>query len=643
MKMLTTSLIVGVVGFVTLCSAGSAAGQSGPGRTQDGSGRAAPGSGQSFGTAHDDAQAAGTVTPAQTTAALHALFRNYDEWGRQVYPESAMSRGDYRYARTITDASLTGIEERHRARIDFLDRLNDLDRSHLADADQVSYDFFELTLRNAIDAHHFRTFLAPISGRSGPQQDIPQMASGVRFKGEDDFENYLVRLEQTPALIEHVITRLKLGVAEGRVPPRITVESVPRQIAALLAPNGLDDLAVPLNTYPDHINSAFRARLRQRFETTTLPAVRDALRAFGEYVANEYVPACRESIAAADWPDGAAFYDYQLRVMTTTELTAQEIHEIGLREVARIRAEMMDVIRRSDFLTAVRTDLHDADDATLFAEFRTYLRSDPRFYYDTPEELVEGYRAICKQIDPWMIKLFNTLPRLPYGVVEIPAFMAPNQTTAYYDPGNLENAKPGYYYVNTYALDQRPKYEMVALSLHEAVPGHHHQISLAQEIEDLPPFRQQTYLTAFGEGWALYAERLGIEMGLYEDPYNDFGRLTYEMWRACRLVVDPGMHALSWSRDQAVAFMLDNSALSELNINNEIDRYISWPGQACGYKIGELKIRELRERAEDRLGESFDLREFHDVVLTAGAIPLPVLAKRVDSWLLRQVAPMQYD
>ncbi|MGE3182266.1 MAG: DUF885 family protein, partial [Phycisphaerae bacterium] len=268
-----------------------------------------------------------------------------------------------------------------------------------------------------------------------------------------------------------------------------------------------------------------------------------------------------------------------------------------------------------------------------------YLRTDPRFYYETEEELLAGYREICKQIDAWMPRLFGHLPRLPYGVIKIPDFMAPSQTTAYYSQGDIRNAEPGYFYANTYALDQRPKYEMRALAVHEAVPGHHHQVAIAQELEGLPEFRKNYWITAFGEGWGLYSERLGIEMGLYKDPYDDFGRLTYEMWRACRLVVDPGMHALGWSRQQAVDFMLANTALSEVNINAEVDRYISWPGQATAYKIGELKIRELRSKAEETLGDRFDLRAFHDKVLEAGCIPLDVLENRVNAWIESQNAP----
>ncbi|MEM7229844.1 MAG: DUF885 domain-containing protein [Planctomycetota bacterium] len=574
--------------------------------------------------------------------ALHQIFKAYDEWSRASFPESAMRRGDYRFADRITDQSIVAIERRYNERIGFLDQLNDIDRNALDEQDQISFDFFELILRQDIDGHRFRTFLAPISGRSGPHQSIPQMADGVRFRSVEDYENYLRRMEQSAQSVSAYIQRMKLGCEEGRVPPRVAVESVPTQIASLLAPGGLDSLGIPFQTFPDHIPARARDRFRNQYRNVALPSIRNALNSFGEYVTNEYVPACRETVAANDWPDGEAYYNHQLRVMTTTRLSAQDIHDIGISEVARIRAEMMEVIARSDFLELFPAYAEVSADEQ-FAAFRTYLRTDPRFYYDNPEDLLANYRRICKEVDPWMIKLFKSLPRLPYGVAEIPSFMAPSQTTAYYQPGNLENGEPGYFYANTYALDQRPKYEMIALTLHEAVPGHHHQISLAAEIEDLPPFRRQTYLTAYGEGWALYAERLGIEMGLYSDPYDDFGRLTYEMWRATRLVVDTGMHALGWSRDDAIKFMLDNTALSELNITNEVDRYIAWPGQACGYKIGELRIRALRERAEKMLGADFDLREFHDVVLTSGAIPLPVLQKRVDAWLLRQVAPQQYD
>jgi len=646
---------------------------------------------------------------------LHKLFAEYDEWQLREFPELAMSRGDYRYADRITDGSLAAIERRHAERQRFLERLHAIDADALNEDDRLNYDLFEQILSRDIEGHRFRMFLAPIHGRSGPQQEIPQMHERVRFASYDDFANYLKRLEQTPRAIDHTLELLRLGLKEGRTPPRVTLAGVPGQFQALLgddkapqpgaavphagpergvpepqhrssrseaaptgaiaggvpepqhrssrsetAPTGaiaggaptatagggrysaidqnrggLRVLATPFARAADVLTPEQRAELRKRFEETSLPAARDGLRKLGEFVTREYIPRCRESIAAIDLPDGRAYYAFMLRTMTTTDLTAEQIHEIGLREVERIRAEMMEVIRASDFLTFY-PDFADLDDGELFRAFIYYLRQDERFYPKSPADLMTGYRDICKRVDAILPRLFKKLPRLPYGVREIPAFMAPSQTTAYYQPGDIRNAEPGYFYANTYALDQRPRYEMIALAMHEAVPGHHLQIALAQELEHVPEFRKEAWFNAFGEGWALYSERLGLEHGLYDDPYDNFGRLLYEMWRACRLVVDPGMHALGWSRDQAVSFMQEHTALSELNIHNEIDRYIAWPGQACAYKIGELKIRALRERAEAALREHFDLREFHDLLLSAGSIPLNLLEKRVEAWIARK-------
>ncbi|MFG0328559.1 MAG: DUF885 domain-containing protein [Phycisphaerales bacterium] len=568
---------------------------------------------------------------------LHRLFEDRFAWQMEEYPEWAMSRGDYTNASRVTDQSLEAIARRHeRTRTD-LERLRVIDRSLLDDQDQVNYDLFELELEHSIAGHEFRTFLAPIGGRYGPHQSIPQMAERVRFKTEEDYANYLSRLEQVPQTIDALIERLEAGLREGRTPPKITLEGVPGQFDALLDEGGLDRLRDPFARMPETIPPARREALLTRFDEVSLPSVLESMRRLGRFVTEEYIPATRESIAATDWPDGEAYYNHQLRVMTTTDLTAREIHEIGLREVARIRAEMLEVIRSSDFMER-RPDASELSDNALFDAFIEYLRTDPRFYCETEDELLMRYRDICKRADAKLPRVFKTLPRLPYGVREVPEFMAPNQTTAYYMSGDIRNAEPGYFYANTYALDQRPTYEMIALALHEAVPGHHLQIALAQELEGLPEFRKEAGFTAFVEGWALYSERLGIEMEMYEDPYDDFGRLLYEMWRACRLVVDPGMHALGWSRQEAIDFMLANTALSELNITTEVDRYIAWPGQATGYKIGELKIRELRERAEQALGAEFDLREFHDVVLLAGAIPLNVLETRVNEWIERSAS-----
>jgi uncharacterized protein (DUF885 family) len=571
-------------------------------------------------------------TANAASAQLHKLFDERYKWELDQYPEMAMSRGDYSHADRVTDNSLAGIQSRHDKNIEFLHRLSSVDRDALSPDDVVNYELFALELQNSIDGNRFRTFLAPIGGRFGPQQDIPQMAERVRFNSAEDYSNYLKRLEQAPKVVDNVIERLKLGIAEKRTPPQVVVMGVKDQFAALLEGDGLKALAEPLTHLPATIDAEEAKKLKSRFDSVSLPAAREALAKLDAYFEKDYLPNCRQTIAAIDWPEGQDYYNYQLRVMTTTDLTANEIHELGLSEVKRIKAEMMKVIRSSDYMKS-HPEAEKQEDQALFNSFVKYLRTDPRFYYTSERDLVTGYRDICKQVDAQLPKFFKTLPRLPYGVKEIPSFMAPQQTTAYYQQGDIRNAEPGFFMVNTFKLNERPKYEMITLSMHESVPGHHLQIALAQEMPNQPEFRKDAWFTAFGEGWALYSERLAIEMGLINNPYDDFGRLTYEMWRACRLVVDPGMHALGWSRERAVQFMLDNTALSELNINNEIDRYIAWPGQAVAYKIGELKIRALREHADQELGKKFDIREFHDVVLGAGTVPLSVLERRVGEWI----------
>jgi uncharacterized protein (DUF885 family) len=573
----------------------------------------------------------GVAVAQSASDSLHRLFDEYTAWHHREFPEEAVARGDYSHADKITDGSLAAIERRHRERQHFVERLREIEREELNESDRLNYDMFDFELQTAIEGYRFRAFLAPMGGRFGPQQDIPQMHRRVRFGSYDDYANYLTRLEHVPKLVGDTIELMRLGSKEGRTPPRVTLLGLPDQFERLLD-SGLDELATPLNDFPGLIDNEQRAGLRQRFETVCLPAVREAVRQLGEFVTSEYIPKCQDSIAATDWPDGEAYYAYMLRTMTTTDLTARQIHEIGVREVARVRAEMLAVIRSTDFMQKF-PEAAELDDADLFRRFVQYLRTDPRFYHRTAEELLTGYRDICKRIDAELPRLFSVLPRTPYGVRPIPDFMAPDQTTAFYQPGDLRAGTAGYFCANTYALDQRPKYEMIVLAMHEAVPGHHLQSSLARELEGLPEFRRHAWLNAFGEGWALYAERLGLELGLYEDPYDNFGRLLYEMWRACRLVVDPGLHALGWSREQAVEFMRENTALSEHNINTEVDRYIGWPGQATAYKIGELKIRELRARAEEKLGDRFDLREFHRVVLDGGALPLTILERRVDAWV----------
>lgn len=570
---------------------------------------------------------------------LHALFAEQYEWRKHEFPEWALAQGDDRFADRIADSSLEAIERRHEQTIECRTRLRSIHREGLSEQDQLYYDLFDKELSDSIDGHRFRMYLAPLTGRDGPHHEIPQMHLRSPFRNEADYENFLKRLEQTPQWLEDTVALLKLGAAEGRTPPKASMQGVPQLLDTLLAAEGLNSLREPFAHIPDSIPPDRAAALRRQLDEKTLPAIRAALTEYRDYVVGDYLPKLRDSIAATDLPDGEAYYAYMLRVMTTTDYAARDIHEIGLREVARIHAEMLDVIRASDFLDR-RPEARQYDDKQLFPAFIEYLRTDPRFYHKSADELLDAYRAVCKKIDATLPQLFGRLPRLPYGVRPIPDFAAPTQTTAYYFQGDIRAGQAGYFYANTYALDQRPKYEMVALAMHEAVPGHHLQIALAQEMKDVPDFRKEAWVNAFGEGWALYSERLGLEVGLYEDPYDNFGRLLYEMWRACRLVVDPGMHALGWSREKAIRFMLDNTALSELNIRNEIDRYINWPGQATAYKIGELKIRELRARAERKLGDAFDLRQFHDVVLGAGVLPLDLLERRVDAWVdAKRAAP----
>jgi uncharacterized protein (DUF885 family) len=369
------------------------------------------------------------------------------------------------------------------------------------------------------------------------------------------------------------------------------------------------------------VPAADRERLTREAVTAFKEQVAPAFRKLHDYLANTYVTASRESIAMGDLPNGKAWYAFQARVSTTTNLTPEQIHQIGLSEVKRIRKEMDDLIASTGFKGS-------------FEDFCKLLRTDPRFFYDKPEDLLTGYRDIAKRIDPELVKLFGRLPRLPYGVIPVPSYSEKSQTTAYYDEGSLAAGRPGEFYANTYDLKSRPKWEMEALTAHEAVPGHHLQLSLAQELEgEVPEWRKHDDYTAFVEGWGLYAESLGSEIGLYKDPYSRFGQLTYEVWRAIRLVVDTGMHTMGWTRQQAIDYFKANSAKAEHDIEVEVDRYIVWPGQALAYKIGELKIKELRAYAQKELGPKFDVRAFHDHVLGNGAVPLDLLEKNVKAWV----------
>ena len=541
------------------------------------------------------------------------------EWEKRLTenPEWATRLGDDRYNDRLNDVSFEIIKKRQKDNRALQSRLKEIDRSALSEPDQLSYDLFVQKLERSNYGYRYKTYFMPIDQMGGIQIGFAGMPDYAPFETPEDYQNYISRLRAFPKKIEQTIDLMKRGIETGWIHPKIILRLVPDQIKAQFSrPVVESPLFRPFKEFPDSFSGSRKDNFIEEATSTLKQSVYPAYIALYTFIIETYLPACRETIAATALPGGRSYYDHRVKDYTTTNLTPEEIHERGLNEVDRIRQEMKLVIKKVGFKGT-------------FKEFLDSLRADSNFYYLNENDLLDEYRVICKKADAQLPQLFGQLPRLPYGVKRIPDYQAPASPTAYYYSGSQEAGRPGFFMANTYLLDTRPKYEMEALSLHEAVPGHHLQIALAQELEDLPKFRRYGGYTAFVEGWALYAEKLGEEMGFYKDPYSRFGQLTYEMWRACRLVVDTGMHALGWTREQAIDLMLANTAKTENDVIVEIDRYIAWPGQALAYKIGELKILELRAKAEKELGISFDIRKFHDVVLGNGALPLDMLEKQV--------------
>jgi len=553
-----------------------------------------------------------------------ALLADAWEWQLNENPVMASWLGDRRQNDQWQDLSLEEYARRHEDQRAFLRRLRAIDSSQLTTPDQLNYDLFRRELESSIDGHQYKSYLMPISQRGGVQS-IESTAETIRLANVEDYEDWLVRMAGVEDVIEETMELQEEGRKSGYMPPKILMERIPDQIASQLVEDPeLSPFFIAFAEMPDAISETDQERLRQTAKEIIDESIVPAYRRFSRYFNDTYLPASRDSIGASSLPNGEAFYEYRVRTFTTTQMTPDEIHRLGLNEVKRIRNEMQLVIDELEF------------DGS-FADFLHFLRTDPQFYYDTPEELFEGYLAVSKRIDPELVKLFGKLPRMPYGLRPIPDNIAPDTTTAYYNQPAADGSRPGYYYVNLYRPEVRPKYEMEVLSVHEAVPGHHLQIALQMELEEMPEFRKYIDFTAFTEGWGLYSESLGYEMGLYRDPYSHFGALTYDMWRAVRLVVDTGMHYKGWTRQQAIDFFMDNAAKTEQDIVNEIDRYISWPGQALGYKIGQLKMLELRRKSEMALGDDFDIRAFHDELLGGGALPLEVLETRMNRWLAEQL------
>jgi uncharacterized protein (DUF885 family) len=553
---------------------------------------------------------------------LHQLLDADWERGLKDYPEYGTFLGDARYNDRWTDWSPAAVEARDAADRAVLDQLAKIPRAKLSAADQVNYDLFKQRAEIGVAYQRFRPQEIPLSpiGFDG-FGSAATLAAIQPFANAADYDKWIKRLQAYGTLVDQNIALMRAGMAARRVPPREPMTRLTAQLRGFVTDQPEDSpFYAPLKKLPKDLPAADAERLRTQAATAIREVVTPAWKRFNAFYEDEYLPACRTTIAARDFPDGEAFYALRVRDMTTTDLTPDRIHEIGLSEVARIRAEMEKIREQVKF----KGDL---------AAFFKFLRSDKQFYYKTGDELLAAYRVLAKRIDPELVKLFGRMPRMPYGVIAVPELEAPNQTTAYYRSPAQDGSRAGYFFANLYKPETRPKWEMAALTVHEAVPGHHFQIALAQELGELPKFRRLGGYTAFIEGWGLYSESLGDEIGLYDDPYSKFGQLTYEMWRAVRLVVDTGIHHKGWTRQQAIDFFKANAAKTENDIAVEVDRYISWPGQALAYKIGQLKIKELRERSKQALGDKFDVRRFHDEVLGKGALPLDVLEANIDRWI----------
>ena len=542
------------------------------------------------------------------------------EWQRSIdeNPLYASYMGDKSSNQDWPDLSEETLRIRQKKTRDVLREIKKIDSQKLSEENKLNHRLFLYNYERSVRGQQFDSHLLVFGQRGGIQLEH-ETAESLGFITRQDYLDWIARLEKLPNYIEQHITLARLGVERNVTAPRILMERVARQIQLQLVNEPTDSPFFNVfEEMPETIDD--RSEIRDKAIQVISESVIPAYQKFSDFFVNEYLPASRTSIGVADLPNGYAWYENLARYHTSTELTPEEIHQIGLSEVQRIRSEMDKIIERVGW-------------EGTFDEFLNFLRTDPQFYYETSEELLQAYLATSKELDPKIVPLFKVLPRMPYGIRPIPEESAPDTTTAYYMRPSADGSRAGYYYVNLYKPEVRPKYEIEVLSVHEAVPGHHLQIALAMEIENIPNFRKYSGYTAYVEGWGLYSESLGYDMGLYQDPYSEFGALTYDMWRAIRLVVDTGMHYKGWSREQAIDFFKENAAKTEQDIVNEVDRYLIMPGQALAYKIGQLKIMELKQKSKESLGDKFDIKEFHHVILGEGALPLDVLEEKVNDYI----------
>lgn len=561
------------------------------------------------------------ATANRTSQKLHKILDEVTQVQIELSPQLASYLGDKSKDGMLNNYSATHREIQNAKLQPLLDKLNKLNKHKLNLQDQISLQMQSAFLQQTIADNHFKEYEMPITAEGSFHVNLATMHRYSSFKTAQDFENHLSKMKQVARVMNEQMDNMKAGLKRGFTQPKAIIQHYPEFIETYIK----DDVEAsnfyqPFLLKPKHIDKETFASYQQQAKTIIKESINPSYRKFKDFMVNDYLPNARESIAAYSLPNGKAYYQQQIKEYTTLDLSAEEIHQIGLNEVKRIRNEMEAIITSLEF------------DGS-FADFLHFLRTDPQFYAESADELLKEARDISKRMDGKLPELFTRLPRQPYAVNPVPAGIAPNYTTGRYVPAPLDSTRPGQYWVNTYALEKRPLYNLEALTFHEAVPGHHLQTALTKELQHLPKFRQNAYISAFGEGWGLYCEKLAKEVGFYQDPYSDFGRLTYEMWRAMRLVVDTGMHAMGMSRDEAIKLMEENTALSKHNVRTEIDRYIAWPAQALSYKLGEIKIWQLRHKAEQELGKSFDIRTFHDTLLGSGSVPLDVLEQIVEQYI----------
>jgi uncharacterized protein (DUF885 family) len=538
-------------------------------------------------------------------------------------PEYATYLGDKRYDAELSDLSPRAVNDALARGRGFIERLSAIDTTGLPHQEQLSAELMMRSLIEDQEGARFKEWEMPINQYEGLQLDLPQLAEHTTFDNADDYDNYVARLGKMPLAFTQTMTNMQSGLNDHRTPPRYLMEKVLTQTQAIAAQKPEDTpFALPLKKFPASVSAADRKRISDAVLNAIAMQVLPSYQRFAKFLAVTYIPNCRKDPGIWALPDGDAYYAFRIRQSTTLDKSAAEIHQIGLDEVKRDETQILAIVHQLGF-----------SDTKSFA---AAIKADPKQHPASAEALLDDYRGYIAQMQPRLPELFGTLPKAKLEVVAIPDYMAPNQPQAYYDQGTPDGKRPGQVDINTYHWMERPLYNVEAVAYHEGIPGHHLQISIQQELTGLPEFRKQSYYTAYTEGWGLYAERLGKEIGFYKDPYSDYGRLEADMWRAIRLVVDTGVHSQHWTRQQMVDYFHDHSTLDETNVQSEVDRYIAWPAQALGYKMGQLKILELRDRAKTALGPKFDIKAFHDVVLDSGALPLDILEKQVDDWIATQ-------